>query len=105
MTVPSGSASFYGILLQYYPANAQIENNQINVQSGYGIYALPAADNGWTINGNTVTAVAGQTGITVGPTPNPGGPCSVQNNTSSSGFVTNINGDPNGRNCTVGNNH
>ena len=105
ITVASGNSSLYGLLLQYYPSDTQINNNQINVQGGYGIYATPAADASWTINGNTVTAVNGQTGITVGPTKNPGGPCSVQNNTSSAGFATNINGDPNGRNCTVGNNH
>ena len=73
--MPPGSNSLYGILLQYYPSNTQINNNQINVQGGYGIYSTPSADAGWTINGNTVTAVAGATGISVGPTPNPGGPC------------------------------
>ena len=107
ITVPAGSSSLYGLLLQYYPADTQINNNQIHVQGGYGIYAQPASDSGWTINSNIVTAVAGQTGITVLPAPNPvpNGTCSVQNNTSSSGFATRINGDPNGRNCTVGNNN
>ena len=104
ITVPSGSSSLYGILLQYYPSNAQIDTNEINVQGGYGIYAIPASDSGWTINGNTLTAVAGATGITVGPTPNPGGPCSVQNNMSI-GFAAPISGDLNRRNCTVANNH
>jgi hypothetical protein len=105
ITVPPGSNSLYGILLQYYPSNDQINNNQINVQGGYGIYAQPPSDSGWTINGNTVTAVSGVTGISVGPASNPGGPCSVQNNTSSSGFSTAVSGDPTNRNCTVGNNH
>jgi hypothetical protein len=104
ITVPSGSSSLYGVLLQYYPSNAQIDTNQINVQGGFGIYVAPGADAGWTINGNTVTAVAGVTGITVGPTPNPGGPCSVQDNTSI-GFTTPISGDLSRRNCTVANNH
>jgi hypothetical protein len=106
ITVPPGGSSLYGIFLQYYPSNAQINNNQINVQGGYGIYVLPPSDAGWTIDGNTVTAVAGATGITVGPSSNSGGSCSVQNNTSSSGFTTNLSGDPNHHpGCTVGNNH
>jgi hypothetical protein len=106
ITVSSGSNSFFAILLQYYPSNTQIENNQINVQGGDGIYVIPSSDNGWTINRNTVTAVNGQTGITVGPTSSPGGPCSVQNNTSSSGFTANISGDINQHpGCTVANNH
>jgi hypothetical protein len=103
ITVPPGSGSAAAIGLQYYPGDAQINNNTISIQGGAGLSLNFPFDGGWTVNGNTITSAAGSgTGISIN---NAGmGTCQIQNNTSGSGFANNLSvSSPS--DCAMSNNH
>jgi len=102
ITVSSGSA--VGIGVYNYAGAAQINNNHVNTVTGNGITFNVFSPGAFQINGNTVIAsTGGNVGIDIFNTSCSGG-CSVQNNTSSSGFSKAL-AYKSGLNRAVANNH